>query len=148
MRNRIISGLSMGILVTEAPQKSGALITAKCALDQGRDVFAVPGNIFSARSTGVNKIIQEGARPVMSVTDILEALDLFLIPQQIEMQAILPDNDEERTLLALLTSEPRHIDELIRESGLPTMAVSSTLTMMELKGMVKQVGSMQFVVGR
>lgn len=148
MRNRIISGLSLGILVTEAPQKSGALITVRCALDQGRDVFAVPGNIFSARSTGVNKIIQEGARPVMSVTDILEALDLFLIPQQIEMQAILPDNDEERTLLALLTSEPRHIDELIRESGLPTMAVSSTLTMMELKGMVKQVGSMQFVMGR
>jgi DNA processing protein len=148
MRNRIISGLSMGILVTEAPEKSGALITVKCALDQGREVFAVPGNIFSARSTGVNKIIQEGARPVMSVTDILEALDLFMIPQQIEMQAILPDNDEERTLLALLSHEPLHIDELIRESGLPTMTVTSTLTMMELKGMVKQVGSMQFVVGR
>jgi DNA processing protein len=147
-RNRIISGLSLGVLVTEAPQKSGALITVKFALEQGRDVFAVPGNIFSSKSTGVNKIIQDGARPVMGVSDILEALNLFMIPQQIEMQAILPDNDEERSLLSLLSHEPRHIDELIRESGLPTMTVTSTLMMMELKGMVKQVGSMQFVVGR
>ncbi len=147
-RNRIISGLSLGVLITEAPQKSGALITVKFALEQGREVFAVPGNIFSAKSTGVNKIIQEGAHPVMGVADILESLDLFMIPQQIEMQAILPDNDEERTLLSLLSHEPRHIDELIRESNLPAMTVTSTLTMMELKGMVRQVGSMQFVVGR
>ncbi len=147
-RNRIISGLSLGVLVTEAPEKSGALITVKFALEQGRDVFAVPGNIFSTRSTGVNKIIQDGARPVMGVSDILTDLNLFMIPQQIEMQAILPDNDEERALLALLNHEPRHIDDLIRESDLPTMTVTSTLMMMELKGMIKQVGSMQFVVAR
>ncbi len=84
----------------------------------------------------------------MGVSDILTDLNLFMIPQQIEMQAILPDNDEERALLALLNHEPRHIDDLIRESDLPTMTVTSTLMMMELKGMIKQVGSMQFVVAR
>lgn len=147
-RNRIISGLSLGVLVVEAPEKSGALITARRALEQGRDVFAVPGSILSSRSAGVNKLIQDGARPVMDVKDILDALNLFMIPQQVEMQAILPDNAEERMLLALLSHDPRHIDELIRESGLPTMTVTATLTIMELKGMIRQMGSMQFVLAR
>ena len=71
-----------------------------------------------------------------------------MIPQQVEMQAVLPDNAEERTLLALLSHDPRHVDELIRESGLPTMSVTATLTMMELKGMIRQMGSMQFVLAR
>ena len=77
---------------------------------------------------------------------IVEDLNLFMIPQHVEMQAILPDNDDERILLKLISHEPCHIDELIRESGLPTTTVSSTLTMMELKGMVKQVGGMQYVL--
>jgi len=147
-RNRIISGLSLGVLVTEAPPQSGSLITAGFALKQGRDVFGIPGSILSSKSSGVNKLIQEGAKPVMEVTDILEALNLFMVPQQLEMQAVLPDNDEERVLLKLISHEPCHIDELIRESGLPTTTVSSTLTMMELKGMVKQVGGMQYVLAR
>jgi DNA processing protein len=147
-RNRIISGLSLGVLVVEAPEKSGALITARRALEQGRDVFAVPGSILSSRSAGVNKLIQDGARPIMDVQDILEALNLFMIPQHVEMKEVLPDNDEERKLLALLSHDPRHVDELIRESGLPTMTVTATLTMMELKGMVRQMGSMQFVLAR
>jgi len=147
-RNRIISGLALGALVIEAPPKSGALITVEHALKQGREVFAVPGSILSSRSAGTNKLIQDGARPVMDVKDIVEALNLFMIPQQIEMQAILPDNDEEKRLLALLSHEPRHVDDLIRESNLPTMTVSATLTMMELKGMIKQASSMQFVLAR
>ena len=147
-RNRIISGLSMGVLVVEAPPKSGALITVEHALKQGREIFAVPGSILSSRSAGVNKLIQDGARPVMDVKDIIEALNLFMIPQQIEMQTALPDNDEERALLALLSHEPRHIDDLIRETGLPAMTVSSTLTMMELKGIIRQVGGMQYVLAR
>jgi DNA processing protein len=147
-RNRIISGLSLGVLVVEAPEKSGALITANWALKQGREVFAIPGSILSSRSTGVNKLIQDAARPVMEVRDIIEALNLFMIPQHIEMQAVLPDNAEEGKLLALLSHDPRHVDELIRESGLATMTVTSTLTMMELKGMIRQVGSMQFVLAR
>src|SRR5256714_14416226 len=147
-RNRIISGLSLGVLVIEAPEKSGALITANFALKQGREVFAVPGSILSSRSKGVNRLIQDGARPVMEVKDILEALNLFLIPQHIEMQSALPENAEERTLLELISHDPRHVDDLIRESGLPTTTVTSTLMMMELKGMVKQVGGMQYVLAR
>src|SRR6266849_3103299 len=147
-RNRIISGLALGVLVVEAPEKSGALITADRALKQGREVFAVPGSILSNRSTGVNTLIQDGARPVMDVKDILDALNLFLVPQQVEMQAVLPENDEERALLKFLSHEPCHIDELIRESELPAKDVSSTLIMMELKGMIRQVGGMQYVLAR
>jgi len=100
------------------------------ALEQGRDVFAVPGSILSSRSAGVNKLIQDGARPVMDVKDILEALNLFMIPQHVEMQAVLHDYSEVRTLLPLLSSDPYHGDELLRESGLRTMSVTARLTMM------------------
>src|SRR5713101_3087629 len=131
-RNRIISGLSLGVLVAEAPAKSGALITAGFALKQGRDVFGIPGSILSNKSSGVNKLIQDGAKPVMEVNDILEALHLFMIPQHVEMQAVLPDNDEESVLLKLISHEPCHVDELIRGSGLATTTVSSTLMMMEI----------------
>jgi DNA processing protein len=147
-RNRIISGLSLGILVTEAPKQSGALITANFALEHGRDVFAVPQNIYSGGSVGVNKLIQDGAQLVTNVNDILFSLNLFMIPQQIEIQGILPENAEEQTLLALLSHDPVHIDEIIRDAGLPTMTVTSTLMMMELKGMVRQVGGMMYVLGR
>src|SRR6266568_2953632 len=148
-RNRIISGLSLGVLVTEAPKQSGALITANLALEQGREVFAVPGNIFSMGSVGANKLIQDGgARLVLDINDILEALNLFMVPQQVEMQAELPENAEESTLLALLSHDPLHVDDLIRESNLETQSVIATLTMMELKGMIRQVGGMQFVLAR
>ncbi len=148
-RNRIISGLSLGVLVTEAPKQSGALITANLALEQGREVFAVPGNIFSMGSVGANKLIQDGgARLVLDINDILEALNLFMVPQQVEMQAELPENAEESSLLALLSHDPLHVDDLIRESNLETQSVIATLTMMELKGMIRQVGGMQFVLAR
>ena len=147
-RNRIISGLSQGILVTEAPKQSGALITANFALEQGREVFGVPNSIYSPGSVGVNKLIQDGAHLVTNVQDILMALNLFLVPQHVEIQAALPDNSEERTLLALLSHDPRHVDEIIRDSGLPTTIVSPTLMVMELKGMIKQLGGMQYVLAR
>jgi DNA processing protein len=99
-------------------------------------------------SVGTNKLIQDGARPVMEVQDIIEALNLFMVPRQIEMQAILPDTPEEKKLLELLSHEPLHIDDLIRAANLPAHEVSSVLTMMELKGMIKQVGSMQYVLAR
>lgn len=76
------------------------------------------------------------------------ALNLFMVPQQVEMHAVLPDNSEERTQLALLSHDPLHIDEIIRESGLPTTRASSTLVMMELKGMIRQFGGMQYVLAR
>lgn len=147
-RNRIISGLSQGILVTEAPKQSGALITANFALEHGREVFAVPNGIYAIGSAGVNKLIQDGAHLVADVQDILMALNLFMIPEHIEMQAALPENNEERTLLPLLSHDPRHIDEIIRDSGLPVTTVVSTFMMMEIKGMIKQVGAMQYVLAR
>lgn len=145
-RNHIISGLSLGLLVTEAPEKSGALISAGAALNQGREVFAIPGGIFSPGGAGVNKLIQDGAHPVTNVNDILASLNLHMIPQQSEVQAVQPDTPEERTLLGLLSHEARHIDELIRESALPANEVSSTLVVMELKGMIRHVGGMQYML--
>ncbi|HZR43031.1 MAG TPA: DNA-processing protein DprA [Ktedonobacteraceae bacterium] len=147
-RNHIISGLSLGILVTEAPPRSGALITANSALSQGREVFAVPGGIFSPGGAGVNKLIQDGAHPVTNVSDILSSLNIYMIPQYSEAQAVLPENAEEHTLLALLGYEARHIDDLINESGLAADVVSAALTIMELKGMVRQLGGMQYVLAR
>jgi DNA processing protein len=144
-RNHIISGLSLGILVTEAPQQSGALITANSALEQGREVFAIPGNIFSPGSAGVNKLIQDGAHPVTHINDILMSLNLYMVPQQVEAQVDLPTSFEEQALLALLGQEPYHIDDLIRESELAAQDVTASLTTLELKGMVKQVGGMQYI---
>lgn len=147
-RNRIVSGLSLGVLVVEGADDSGSMITADYALEQGRDVFAVPGPIFSPRSQGTNRLIQQGARMVTSVEDILEELNLTQASQHMEVRDLLPDNPTEAALMALLSHEPRHMDEVVRESGLPTADVSATLTMMELKGLVRQVGSMMFVVAR
>ncbi|MBE3560282.1 MAG: DNA-protecting protein DprA [Ktedonobacteraceae bacterium] len=147
-RNHLISGLSLGVLVTEAPPRSGALITANSALEQGREVFAVPGGIFSAGCAGVNKLIQDGAHPVTGVADILSSLNLYMVPQQAEARAILPENDEERTLLKVIGHEARHIDDIIREAGLPASTVSAALTVMELKGMLQQVGSMQYMLAK
>lgn len=147
-RNHIIAGLSLGVLVTEAPARSGALITANSALNAGREVFAVPAGIFSPGSGGVNKLIQDGAHPVLSVNDILGSLNLHMIPQHAEAQTILPATPEEQTLLSLLSVDARHIDDLIRTSELPAPVVTATLTIMELKGLIKQMGSMQYVVAR
>jgi DNA processing protein len=117
-------------------------------LDQGREVFAVPNGIFSACSAGVNKLIQDGAHPVTSVQDILNSLNLYMLPAQVETRTVAPENAEERTLLQHLSHEARHIDDIIRETGLPTHTVTATLTVMELKGMVKQVGAMHYTLVR
>jgi len=151
-RNHIISGLSLGVLVTEAPPTSGALITANSALNQGREVFAVPGGIFSTASAGVNKLIQDGAHPVTSVGDILDRLNIHMFPHSEEtraqVKASIPDNPEEQALLKVLSLEACHIDELTRQSALEAHVVAATLTMMELKGMVKHIGGMQYVLAR
>ncbi|MDD4859350.1 MAG: DNA-processing protein DprA [Dehalococcoidales bacterium] len=147
-RNRILSGMSLGILVVEADESSGAIITANLALEQNREVFAIPGSILSPASRGTNHLIQEGAKLVRSYTDILEELNLTEIEHQIEMKEILPASDTESLLLKQLTAEPVHIDEVCRSSGLPAATVSGTLAMMELKGMVKQVGTMNYVLAR
>lgn len=147
-RNRIISGISQGVLVVEAGEKSGALITAEFAGKQGREVFAVPGSIFASRCVGTNCLLRDGAHVVLDVKDILAALNLFMVPLHVEAQAALPENSEERVLLTLLGHEPIHINELILSSELSAPTVTATLTMLELKGLVKAVGSMQFVLAR
>jgi len=145
VRNRLISGLTLGVLVIEANERSGALITARFALEQDRDVFAVPGPIHSPVSKGTNRLIQQGAKLVMSVEDILEELNLQMVEEHVAVAAAVPETPEEAALLSRLSSQPVHVDELCRETGMPTAQVSSTLTLMELKGMVQQVGGMNYV---
>ncbi len=146
-RNRIMSGLSLGVLVVEAGERSGALITAHQAVEQNRDVFAIPGSILSPGSKGTNHLIQEGAKLVCNCNDILEELNLTTMAQQLEIKEFLPANEKESQVLKQLTFEPGHIDEICRCSGLTMPEVSSTLAMLELKGIVKQVGNMNYVLG-
>jgi len=147
-RNRIISGLSMATVVVEAGQTSGALITAQFAADQGREVFAVPGNILALQSKGTNRLIAEGARPMLSVQDLLDILDLRRVTEQREVHKILPSNEIEEKLLRVLTHEPLHMDDIRNKTGLPIERVSATLVMMELKGLVRQVGGMNYIAVR
>jgi len=147
-RNRIISGLCLGVVVVEAGERSGSLITADYALSQGRDVFAVPGNIFRKKSVGTNKLIREGAIPVLSIQDILEELNLTMVSQQAEVREVIPADETEALLLEHISAEPTHIDEIRQKSGLPISKVSSTLAMMELKGMVRQIGGMHYILAR
>jgi DNA processing protein len=143
-RNRIMSGMSLGVLVIEAGKNSGALITARLALEQNREVFAIPGSILSPTSSGTNHLIQEGAKLVSDYRDILEELNLTAVAQQLEMKEIIPSSETESLLLQQLSAEAVHIDDICRASGLPISAVSSTLAMMELKGIVRQVGAMNY----
>ncbi len=148
-RNRLISGLSLGTVVVEAGERSGALITLQFALEQGRDTFAVPGNVHSRASDGTNAAIQRGeAKLVTRVEDILEELNLAMIVEQRQVAEVIPENAAEAALLSRLSHEPVHIDELVRQSQLSTAEVSSTLVMMELKGMVRRVEPMSYVLAR
>lgn len=143
-RNRIISGLSLGVLVVEAGERSGALITVKFALEQGRDVFAVPGPITSRMSDGPNNLLKQGAKCVTSARDILEELNMQMVTEHVEAVRSLPADPTERMLLEYLQENTQHIDDLTNRSGLPASTVSAVLTMMELKGMVRHIGGMQY----
>jgi DNA processing protein len=147
-RNRIISGMSMATVVVEAPEASGALITAQFAVDQGREVFAVPGSILSAQSRGTNQLIAQGAHPMLSARDLLDVLNLRRVTEQREVRKILPGNEIEAKLLSVLTQDPLHMDDIRNQTGLPIERVSATLVMMELKGLVRQVGGMNYVAIR
>ncbi|HYO88647.1 MAG TPA: DNA-processing protein DprA [Candidatus Limnocylindrales bacterium] len=145
-RNRIISGLSLGVLVAEATDKSGALITASLAAEQGKDVFAVPGNIFTDASSGVNRLIQDGAKPVMRVEDILEELSITAQAAETRQTAerVAPADPVEAQVLAAVGPEGAHVDALARATGLPMQTLLSTLMLMELKGLIAQIGPMHY----
>jgi len=147
-RNRIISGLALGTLVIEAPEQSGALITARHALEQNREVFAVPGSIYSENSLGPNNLIKMGAKLVANAQDILEELDLKSLAENIKTQKIVPDSFEEAQILALLSHEPLSVDKIVQETKLDTALISSTLSLMEMKGRVRNLGGMQYVLAR
>lgn len=144
-RNRIISGLSLGTVVVEAGDRSGALITAAFALEQGRDVFAVPGPITSPKSEGTNNLIRQGARITTGVADILEELNLHIVRGAKPDEPLPTVDTEEGLVLSRLGYEPTHIDDLCRSLGLSAGKVGSLLALMELKGLVSQVGPMMYV---
>lgn len=137
-RNRIIAGLSRGVLIIEAKEKSGALITADLALKENRDVFAVPGPITSPTSAGPNQLIQTGAKPVLSPDDILVEYELTqLVTGNRELVTM---KDEERRLLDILASDAVHVDAIGMKLNLPAPDVSAMLVALELKGLIKNVG--------
>jgi DNA processing protein len=144
-RNRIISGLSRGVVIIEASDKSGALITARFAAEQGREVFAVPGSILHPGSSGCNALIRDGATPLLSVDDLLETLNLSRLTEQIDVRQSVPADPQEQKLLLCLSTQPSYIDDIVRASALEPAQVSSLLAVMELKGLVRQVGALQYV---
>jgi DNA processing protein len=144
-RNRIIAGLTLGTLVVEAGEKSGALITAQMALDYNREVFSVPGSIFSPASTGTNELIKKGAKTVTSVRDILEELDLKQEGLKNKIAPKIPTTKEEDILLKIISADPLHIDNISKLSKLQIATVASLLSVMEIKGWAKNIGGQNYI---
>ncbi|PLX87006.1 MAG: DNA-protecting protein DprA [Desulfuromonas sp.] len=150
-RNRIISGLSHGTLVVEAAEGSGSLITCDFALDQGRDVFAVPGAVKNRTSSGPNRLIKDGAHVVTDAGDILQALWPALPTQQqqsVESALLEKLSGQQKNLYTILDSEPRHIDEIGRKCGLTPMEVSAILLDLELQGAVQALPGRHYIRGQ
>jgi DNA processing protein len=146
-RNRIISGISTGVVVIEAPMRSGALITATFAADQGREVFVVPGSVLTPSSEGSNALLRDGARIVRSGQDVLEDLNLAPESSSAAIPRQLPLDAREMALYAAIGGETRHIDELAEETGFSTSETAALLLTMELNGLVRNFGA-QFYVRR
>jgi DNA processing protein len=155
-RNRIISGLSLGVVVVEAASRSGALITARLAGEQGRAVFAVPGNVDSPTSRGCHALIRDGAILVESARDVVEGLGPLSEPIElpasseetargtVEDARVMALNARERSILEMVGSSPRHIDEIVAETQLAPSIVSSTLLTLEIRGLVQQLAGQRY----
>jgi len=149
VRNRIISGIALGVLVCQAPVDSGALITARTAAEQGRDVYALPGNVDDQRNTGCHRLIRDGAVLVESAQDILQELGISVpdehkpqLSLDLSFNTLSPD---ERRLIELLSLQPKHVDQIIQETSLPAPQVTSALTLLEMKGLVRRVPGSAYV---
>ncbi|MGD0111946.1 MAG: DNA-processing protein DprA [Armatimonadota bacterium] len=150
-RNRLISGLSLGVVVTEAPERSGALITAEIAADQGRQVFAVPGSVNSELSRGTHDLLRDGARLAASADDVLDELDLTeSAPQPVSAAEPEQASDsglsgDERSILSALSLQQRHVDDIVHHCQLPVSRTSAGLLMLELKGLVRRLPGNMFM---
>ena len=142
VRNRIIAGLSHGTLVVEAGLPSGSLITAQAAINESREVFAVPGTINTPTAKGTNQLLKDGAHLVTSVEDILSVFGIANATPSTPPPT--PSNDIEATILTSLTDDPQHVDEVARICGLATAVILSTLTIMEIHGKVRHLGNMYY----
>jgi DNA processing protein len=144
-RNRIISGLSKCIIVIEAGEKSGALITATYAAEQGKEVFSVPGKITAPTSKGTNLLIKQGAHPLLDPQDVLDMLNMTLVTEQRVIRKALPGDPKEAVLYQTIGDEPLHVDEISSLVDMPIEEVTSTLALMELKGMVRKTFGMKYM---
>lgn len=143
-RNRIISGLSMAIVVVEAGERSGALITASFALEQGREILAVPGNIFAPQSAGTNRLISNGAHPYLKPDNVLEILEWVRVVQYPDTQRAIPETGLEEKIYQQLQFEAMRIDDLSAAVRLPVDQVAALLTVMEIKGLVRSISGMKY----
>lgn len=147
VRNRIVAGLAKATLILEAAERSGSLITAELAVDQGREVFSVPGEIFAEQSAGCNQLLAKGqAAPALSGLQILAALGLGNLQEKKSAQKTIPTTETEGKILALFENgEKQHLDDLVRSSPFPPPVTSSTLSILEIKGLVRNLGNQTYV---
>lgn len=144
-RNRIISGISLGTIVVEAALKSGSLITARYAIEQNREVFAVPGSVFSEASAGPHELIRSGAKLAGNIRDILEEIRPAESVSEAPREPATPLSPSETAILKTLSSEPLHIDKILKATTLETSQVQSALAFLEIKGLIRNIGGMYYI---